>query len=122
MEAKDIATKPVMKNENSFTDLLKEMDGGLLHPLLEQMSRKVALGTYAAEDMRVTGEVNLKLKFSKIKGTGQLMLTSTISNASPTRKGKTTELITGETAVHVSITDRGAMTIMPDNQLKLGIE
>lgn len=109
----------VKKNEEAFIDLLKEMDAGMLYPLLEQMSRKVALGTYAAEKAQVTGEVNLKLKFSKIKGTQQLMLTSTISNATPTAKGKTTEQILGETAVHVSVKDRGAMSIMPDNQLNL---
>lgn len=106
-------------NEDAFINLLKEMDAGMLHPLLEKMCRKVALGTFAAENEKVTGEVVLKLKFAKIKGTPQLMLTSSISNATPTNKGKTTELINGTTAVHVSVKDRGAMSIMPDNQLNL---
>ena len=112
----------VHKNQRAFMDLLADMDAGELLPTLEALARKVAMGTYMIDRDKVKGSLVLEVKFEKIAGTGQLMLTHKLKSSTPSRKGSLDEVINGQTAVHVSIEDQGAMTIMPESQFSIKFE
>ncbi len=106
-------------NDKVFLELIEDMDAGVLWPVMESMARKIAIGVVSSEDPKAKGTLEMKFVFTRIEGTAQIRIHSKITEATPTLRGMTGEFIEGQTNVHVSLNDRGAMTILPEAQLTI---
>lgn len=110
-----------MIEKNALTDLLPDMDSGQLPGELDAAVRKVALAVAMHDNTQIKGEVTLKLKFSQVKGSGQLAIEHSLSHVSPLTRGKEGKTTDGDTVVFIDTgsTNRGALSVLPPNQLKM---
>lgn len=93
-------------------EFITDLDGGVFDRKLS-----IALSQVAASvvDNKKVGEVNVKLKFTRIEGTQQVHCEHTLKYTRPTMDGKASEEETRSTALHVG--KFGKLSLAPENQL-----
>ena len=99
-----------MKNEEVIA-FLEELDGGNFLPRLGKALQDAGIGTIAVA--KKNGKVSVDFDLKQIGETNQVNIDHTISFVIPTQRGKRTEEHTTSTAMYVS--NRGAMTILPND-------
>lgn len=93
-------------------DFITDLDGGVFDRKLSIALSQVAA---AVVDNGRTGEVNVKLSFSRIEGTSQVACTHLLKFTKPTMDGKSGEEEKRVTVFHVG--KFGRITLAPENQL-----
>lgn len=98
-----------------FSETLADLDAGVFLQKVSQAIKDTALGTVAHGDKGKQGKVILELSMKRIGESSQVTLAHKLKFERPTKRGKTMEEDTTETALYVS--HRSGLSIMPDNQL-----
>lgn len=93
-------------------EFVTDLDGGNFDRKLSIALSQVAAASF---DHDKVGEVNIKLSFTKIAGTGQVHCKHTLKFVKPTMDGKAGEEETRTTAMYVG--KYGKLTLAPENQM-----
>lgn len=95
------STPATHRPDSAATDVgefISDLDGGMFDRMLSMALSQVAA---AVVDNEKAGEVNIKLSFKRIPGTGQVRCEHTLKFVRPTADGKTAEDATRSTVLHV---------------------
>jgi hypothetical protein len=103
----------------SMESLLDELNGGVFRQQLERALSDVALGVVTHGDKGKKGKVTITFDMARIGESNQVNLKHTLDYKAPTARGKRSEDLACETPMHVG--RDGALTLMPDTQMSLGI-
>lgn len=95
---------------------LGDLDGGMFEQKLSTALSEVAQGVV---NNGKKGTVTVELTLARIGESNQVQIKHALKYAKPTRRGKSTEVDTTETPMHVA--RGGAMTIFPINQGQLDL-
>lgn len=97
-----------------FSQLLPELNGGLLIEKLNTILSDVALGVMYSDAKKPVGKVVLEMVLEPIGESTQIRMQHSLSFVCPTKRGKRTEVETTETPLHVG--QRGRITAFPERQ------
>jgi hypothetical protein len=106
----------------SFSEAIGEIDGGTLESQLSAAMAAIGLAVRACQESTTPGTLNLALKFSKQKGTGQVLVAHSLQYRHPAdtgTKGWSGGGATGDTLMHVGRS--GALSVAPEEQLSLNL-
>lgn len=84
-----------------LVEILPDMGGGILLAQLEKALSDAAINTLIYGDKGKTAKVSLEFSFSRIGESSQVAVRHTVTSTIPTKRGKSSELATTETAMHV---------------------
>lgn len=105
------------KQTYDFTKTLEELDGGTFNAKVSSAIQDAALGT--AEHGRKSTVV-IELTVERIGESRQVTMTHKLKASRPTMRGKTSQEDTTATPLYVS--KSGALSIAPENQVRLFAE
>lgn len=100
-----------------FTSTLQDLDGGVFLEKLSAGVAQAAQGTVHHGEKGRKGKVIIELTFDRIAESSQVQIAHKITTTIPTPKGKVSEEDTTTTPMYVG--KKGALTIAPDNQMKM---
>ncbi len=100
--------------KTNVDDFLGELNGGVFKDKVAHLLSEVALGTINNGDGRKKGKVTIELSFNRIGDTEQLIVEHTLSQSTPTRNGKKSEVNMTETPMFVG--KGGVLSVNPPKE------
>lgn len=100
-----------------FTSTLADLDAGVFLQKISKAVRDTAVGVVAHGDKGRKGKVVIELSMQRIGESAQVALAHKLHFERPTKRGKSVEEDTTETALYVG--RGGALSIVPETQGKL---
>lgn len=106
-----------MSNTYDFIETLGELDAGVFSAKLSRAVADVALGVMTNGDKGKKGKVTITLDIARIGESSQVQIAHTLAYSKPTKRGKSSEEDTTQTALYVG--RGGHLSIVPHNQAQL---
>lgn len=105
-------------NHTTIETLMAELEGGTLGPRIATALAEVCLGVAACNDRKKKGKVTLEFLITPIGADqSQVQLDHTVKFTTPTQRGKKQEELATSSVMYVS--NRGAITVLPNNNREL---
>jgi hypothetical protein len=101
---------------SSLAQTLGELDAGSLEAQTSAALRDIAKAVrdHDGRQTKGKGQLLIKLVFERAKGSGQLLVTHTLTYSRPTEIGELSEKSTGSTQMYCSA--EGALSVLPEAQ------